>query len=361
VRIRELGIGVGVCVLAVITTFLLGELALRLYYEAQRMMRPQSAPVQRTPPFRLDQKLGWRAMEHLTFEYETANGTLIRYLTTRDGFREYGDPDSPKARVLVIGDSFTEAREVSNENTYYRVLSQLLPVEIFAYGGGGYGSLQEYLILDEHIDAIRPHVVLWQFTSNDLINNSEELERASYLNNNGLRRPYLRRDGTIYYANPKPAAAVREFANHYSRLLYLILSRWDIIKARFAQGESRKLLESVEISIGKVGGQHAGFQQAIHTTSEIMKRVRQRAGAARVVAFVSHCSNEFCDALEAIASSAGIEFIPGVAEVVSAAQEQGRVVLADDGAHWNELGHALVAQVIADHFRERSISGWQAR
>jgi hypothetical protein len=65
---------------------------------------------------------------------------------------------------------------------------------IFAYGGGGYGTLQEYMILDRYVDKINPDMVLWQFCANDLIINSHELESASFSNNNQMKRPYYEND-----------------------------------------------------------------------------------------------------------------------------------------------------------------------
>ena len=58
-------------------------------------------------------------------------------------------------------------------------------MEVFAYGAGGYGTLQEYLILDEVVDHIRPTMLLWQFCSNDFINNDHALEVAGALNDDG--------------------------------------------------------------------------------------------------------------------------------------------------------------------------------
>ena len=72
--------------------------------------------------------------------------------------------------------------------------SRRLNVEVFAYGGSGYGTLQESLVVDHYLPIVRPDLVLLQVSYNDFINNSFELERASYYNNNFLLRPYLEGD-----------------------------------------------------------------------------------------------------------------------------------------------------------------------
>ena len=56
-----------------------------------------------------------------------------------------------------------------------------LGIEVFAYGAGGYGTLQEYLILDEVIDEIQPTTMFWQFCNNDFTDNDHALEVASTL------------------------------------------------------------------------------------------------------------------------------------------------------------------------------------
>ena len=147
----------------------------------------------RIGPISLDQELGWKATEHYqeTLIERTNAGRpySVRRSQKQYGFRQFGDLDSKKMRLLVIGDSFTHATAVSDDRTYHALLAQLLDVEVFAYGAGGYGTLQELMILDRYIDIIRPDVILWQYCANDFINNDNELERLSLVNNNGWVRP----------------------------------------------------------------------------------------------------------------------------------------------------------------------------
>lgn len=104
-------------------------------------------------------------------------------------------------RCRSVGDSFTHAVDASSEDTYYGVLQKKLPIEVFAYGGGGYGTLQEHLIIDRFFYLIKPDIVIVQFSSNDFANNSVEFERGSSDNNNRFR-PYLMPDRNIRSAYP---------------------------------------------------------------------------------------------------------------------------------------------------------------
>ena len=104
--------------------------------------------------------------------------------------------------MLCIGDSFTFAKDVSQQETYYAVLQEKINAAVFAYGADGYDSLQEYLILDKWLDVIKPDVVVWQFCYNDFINNSLELTQQSAKNQCHVSQPYLAAEGQIIYDNP---------------------------------------------------------------------------------------------------------------------------------------------------------------
>ena len=152
-----------------------------------------------------------------------ATGTvyLVRYKTGPHGFRLFGNPNSTdETKVLIIGDSFTHAIHVSNDQTYYALIQRrLAPTQIFAYGAGGYGTLQEVLFIEEIINLVRPQILILQVHSNDIINNSYELELASYINNNRDARPYLDDNGAITVRTPqsKLGMAMTVLA-YYSRL-----------------------------------------------------------------------------------------------------------------------------------------------
>lgn len=107
----------------------------------------------------------------------------------RYGFRQ-GDREPAKPpgafRVAVLGDSFIEAFQVPDEQTFCAQLERQLhnapaltgrPVEVLNFGVSGYGTAQELLILRHYVWQYQPDVVLLAFfPGNDLRNNSAELE-----------------------------------------------------------------------------------------------------------------------------------------------------------------------------------------
>lgn len=96
-----------------------------------------------------DQTLGWKtpANQWQDFTSKDFAGVkhAVHYSTRPHGFRLYGDAKSRNPKIMIAGDSFTHAVDVSDDQTYYaklkRNLSDRIPVEIFAYGTNGYGTL----------------------------------------------------------------------------------------------------------------------------------------------------------------------------------------------------------------------------
>ena len=302
----------------------------------------------RVGPITLDAELGWKATEHYqeALVEKTYRGALyqVRRSQTQYGFRSYGDVHARRPKMLVIGDSFTHATSVSDDRTYHALLSSLLNVEVFAYGAGGYGTLQELLILDRHFDAIRPDMILWQYCVNDFINNDNELERLSRLNNNGWVRPYWR-EGTIQLLSPKDSSIqVRDWINRHSRFLYFIITRLDRLQAISTR-------DTVEVDIEAEGLHHSGFSRSVRTTDDLMGRVRTRVGTRPIMAFNCGQSEPYNQAFRDISTHHGITYWDDVAPTIQAAADRGEDVYAADGGHWNERGHELAARVLADHLQ----------
>ena len=99
------------------------------------------------------------------------------------GFRgaeiPYEKPDDVY-RVMLVGDSFIEAREVAYEDTVYARLSELLAgaqtpdgkrIEVFGVGATGWGTLQAYLYY--HVEGYRfaPDLIVHFFVINDVADN----------------------------------------------------------------------------------------------------------------------------------------------------------------------------------------------
>jgi hypothetical protein len=129
---------------------------------------------------------GWWTREGNAFVRISAQGL-------RD--REHAIPKPPGTlRIAVLGDSFAEALQVDQSETFWSLLERDLvacpalggrPVEVVNLGVSGYGTAQELLALEHKGLRFEPDLVLLLFTTgNDVRNNSKPLQRGG--------RPYAR-------------------------------------------------------------------------------------------------------------------------------------------------------------------------
>lgn len=138
-----------------------------------------------------------------------------------------------KRKILFIGDSFTHAHEVSSKSAYYDVFEEITKdkFSVYAAGVGGYGNLQEYLLLKKIYDEIQPDIIVWQLTDNDPRNNVFDLEKSTFDQNNQRIRPYLHlKSGAIAIKDP----SYWVLAN--LRISRFILSRIQVIDWKYKLG-----------------------------------------------------------------------------------------------------------------------------
>jgi len=297
-----------------------------------------------------DDTLGWRTQENYAFDGQVldAEGEAyhVAFTTDESGFRRFGDLATDLPKLLVIGDSFTLARHASDGETFYDHLANALPVEVFAYGSEGYGTTQEWMAMQEIVlQKVDPDIVLWQFTSNDFINNSYELETRSRWNNNGWTRPYQLANGETVYKSPHPLGAWNSFLIRHSRLGHSLSAR--LSPLLFPPPEP-----GVEAEILEQGRDHPLLPPAVGITESVLREVR---AVFRDIPFLLFdVGPPFAPLNEAAKDAAGaaeIQYIQGVIESVEEAQRRGETVTCHDRAHWNPRGHAIAAEVLISYFR----------
>lgn len=92
---------------------------------------------------------------------------LVEYSTDENGFRN--PPGNHQADIVFIGDSFTEAATVTEEDTFVRRVAKTSGLTAVNLGRGAYGPQQELIVLKRYALAYHPRVVVWQlFEGNDL-------------------------------------------------------------------------------------------------------------------------------------------------------------------------------------------------
>jgi hypothetical protein len=92
---------------------------------------------------------------------------IVEYRTDENGFRN--SPGQRQADIVFIGDSYTEAASVAEEDTFVRRVAQSTGLNAVNLGRGAYGPQQELIVLKRYGLSYKPRVVIWQlFEGNDL-------------------------------------------------------------------------------------------------------------------------------------------------------------------------------------------------
>jgi hypothetical protein len=101
--------------------------------------------------------------------------------------REHSKQKPPNTvRIAVLGDSFSEAMHVPQEDTFWWLMERRLKdcpqfagknIEVINFGVSGYGTAQELLMLRHKVWEYQPDIVLLAFlTFNDIMDNSRALK-----------------------------------------------------------------------------------------------------------------------------------------------------------------------------------------
>jgi len=140
-------------------------------------------------------------------------------------------------RIAVLGDSFTEARQVALEDTFHAVLERALngtaqlpadSVEVLNFGVSGYGTSQQLLTLRYRVWDFDPDIVLLAFyTGNDVSDNSQTLKGSStipyhYYEGEDLLPDHRFADSAAFQFQSGHVIGFARLALGHSRLLQLL-------------------------------------------------------------------------------------------------------------------------------------------
>lgn len=167
------------------------------------VFRPPPLPKQGI--YRKDPRRGWAHVPG-TMANETVPEYIDRYglrVSESDWSRELGDGP----RLMFLGDSVTFGFAVRMNESFVGVASERLAAraedpawEVLDAGVKGYDPAQEYLLLSDRCDDLRPDAIVLQFCFNDVTRQFEAGRTDNFNRHNELRS--IRRD-------PNPSAFVR--------------------------------------------------------------------------------------------------------------------------------------------------------
>lgn len=293
------------------------------------------------PPVHTATRYGWNPPENITLhpvvEDSPGNSRELTVQYFGNGFKRWGNVDTGKTRVLIVGDSFTEMNWVSNGEEWYSWLEREFPnAELFVFGAGGYGTLQEFMVIDDYLDRIKPDLIVLQFCGNDFQNNLYRYDLATFPFNNHGPRPYLEGD-EIVWRLPLPFAGLRTYSFAADRLLGI----YDEVAWRRAtenleayKRENQKYLRSLP---------QIFEADSTAVTHKILNRLKKRAGDIPI-----HVMSNNNDG-EAISRGHGFPFIS--MKEIDEREKQGQSVKIPNNGHWNRLGNRLAGERMVEFLR----------
>ncbi len=326
-------------------------------------------------------KRGW-------YRKEGAAYLEINSLGYRDREHDLAKPPGT-FRIAVLGDSFTEARQMPVEDTYWHHLGEALAtcpalagqkVEVLNFGIGGYGTAQELLTYDLDARRFEPDLVLLGFfAGNDVRENSKALSERT--TNWLTARPFFRlTDDGLELSPPEPLPAWKRWIYdgvQHSRLLELVNEARRQWSVRTKRRDQERRLQQIEMGISAEVYQPADdpdLAEAWTLTERILAKLagRVQADGARFMVVTipssvqTHPDVAYRDALTvklgvddlllperrltAFGHEDGYPVFPLVAAMQAAAGDRHFHGFANTGygqGHMNAAGHEAMAKLLA--------------
>src|SRR5262249_43018693 len=148
-----------------------------------RVVTPTACAPEQAPLWRPDARVGWSLIPGAERDAVVCDGSRevarqrvrINAAGYRDRERTYA-PEESAVRVAVLGDSFTEALQVSLPEMFTQRLEAALGAEVLNLGVSGYSTDNELRLFRARAAGYHPNVVLLVFfVGNDVLENGAML------------------------------------------------------------------------------------------------------------------------------------------------------------------------------------------
>ncbi len=330
------------------------------------------------------------------FQSEGYSSNVINSQGLRDREHELQKP-AGTFRIAVLGDSFSEALQVDQEKTYWSILERELQttpefrsqtVEVINFGVSGFGTIQEWQMLEHYVGDYAPDLVLLAFLpGNDVRNNSRQLEPDHRRTFADLRDGKLQLD--FSFRDDPDEKRFRQFtwsfckdqAIRRSRVVHLLYRALDNWRSRAASHNARNasLTNADEAGIDNAVFAPPGietWQEAWEITDRVLEAMQlesQAMGAKFVVVMLNnsvevHPDPEVTHELARKIGSADLQ--EPQRRIIASGQRYGfsvidllapmQAIARKDSVffhgfpntqpgtgHWNETGHATAGKLIA--------------
>lgn len=381
--------GVGLRVVAVLVSTLLcvvaAECALRVagveypaFYEADAIAGARHVPG----------ASGWQTLEGRAFVSINSQGM-------RDREHTFAKP-AGTFRIAVIGDSYAEAMQVDAQAAFWSLLEGELAgcaaiggrrVESLNFGVSGFGTAQQLRVLEHKALAYDPDLVLLPFVLNDVRNNHRGLEGEPGKPYYVLRGAALELDDSFlgssqYLRSSSRWGQQKAWIRRHSRIAQLV-DEARRIPVRLAQrpqegrtrddgvffpprtkvwAEAWAVTEALVERIAEVATEHGSdFLLVVVSDGEQVNpdpAVRSRAADRLGVADLYY----YEDRIRAFADEVGVDSLGLARPFLEHAERTGECLHGFENArpcrgHWNDAGHRLAAELMAEAVCEQVALG----
>lgn len=287
-----------------------------------------------------DRDLGWGVRAGLR-DYKDEDGSILN--TNSRGLR--GRQDFPyervpgKARVVMLGDSFTFGDEVSDDQTYVHHLEKMFPrAEFINLGVSGYGHDQILLAWQKEGIRYRPDFVILGFLYYDMERNLRNFRFYS-------KPKFEILGGRLKLTNvpvpdPEFFRSTEFFRLKTLDLFHMLWQRagwWTGINEKKMKFVSRAILKELVRSVRESGA----VPVFVYFSTEDDFIQYFSAPTSREEFFFDLCGENKIDC---------VSVRPAFIERLKAGE------ILDTFGHWDPRGHEIAAQTIAKYFDEKGFS-----
>jgi lysophospholipase L1-like esterase len=305
------------------------EIVLRLtgYYPAKMSIAPPYL-------FANHAKTWWALRPNFTTTVRTPDG-VVTYKINAQGIRSSYDI-SQKAltpRIFIIGDSYTFGVGVNEEIAFPRVLDTVLKQQglnttIVNLGVAGFGTFHSYERLREYAELLgMPQIVVYMFHLNDPVDNIAGKKEVVYGIRIDAHRKYKR------------LLAVIGHSYHLSRSIAFLFDR---LYDTFFNPRRQKILNLEDSAIDIYDRED--FQSTVKYLSELITWTSQRN--IRLLVVTTDYSH-YSDPLKTFLNDHHVPMIEG-GDIFARLNADKLPIRLIEG-HWNQQGHKLIAQGIAEY------------
>ena len=297
-------------------------------------------------------ELGWTVKKNFKFNYKESdfygNDYYSLYETNNIGARSFlqkssSNKSNQPIKILVVGDSFTMDPYVGNNEMWFSFFANKISknldrdTEVLAFGGGGYGSLQQLLVLQRNkqaIDNFSPNIFILQFCSNDFNNNSLSIEKASFDFSQYMRRPYLVNDKIYYYDGLFSYFFQKNILTRDSRVFAKAIFLYEFLVKKYYPS-NKNLIDNNLINEAEI------------ITQKLLTKIRSIY--PNTESYIFSCSNiqsEINKNWKELAKKSKFIVLEESSDFISKASSANKKIFYNDGSHLNILGNLYLGELI---------------